>query len=351
MGYENRDYFRDGSYLRGAGFLDDSPTCKWLMIVTGVVFVLQILLTYRPSLEEFTTHFNQRTGVAVSDIDGNDFDGNGEFPGAAIDSNSMQDLMAGDLKRSHVQQWLQMDTAKVCQGQIWRLVTSAFCHDRMGIWHILMNMGMLYWFGRSVEATYGSKEFLLFYLAAAVLGSIGYMSLELYTGDRIPAIGASGAVMGVMCLFAMWNPGYTINWRYCIPVSITWLLVIYVAYDLHPVLLSLSGEHVGGGIAHAAHLGGLLFGFLYYRYDWQLSPTWNRIESKLSSTSRQNHRPTKKSHSHSRVPAPSTKLQQRLDVQLDEVLEKISREGQESLTERERKILNRASQRLQERKA
>ena len=140
MGYENRDYFRDGSYLRGAGFLDDSPTCKWLMIVTGVVFVLQILLTYQPSLDEFTVQLNQHTSLVASGIDGNEFDDEGEFSEAVVDPNFTQGLVTGAMKRSHVQQWFQMDTAKVCQGQIWRLVTSAFCHDRMGIWLSLIHI-------------------------------------------------------------------------------------------------------------------------------------------------------------------------------------------------------------------
>ena len=94
----------------------------------------------------------------------------------------------------------------VYQGQVWRLLTHAFCHDRYGVFHILFNMLFLYWFGCTLESMYGSREFLLFYLAAAVFAGLAFVGLDLYTGSRIPGIGASGAVMAVTMLYAMHFP-------------------------------------------------------------------------------------------------------------------------------------------------
>jgi len=207
---------------------------------------------------------------------------NYDADGVSID-NRLTDQEIAHLVRSSppvsiVQDWLKLDTDKVLKkGQIWRLLTGAFCHDRFGVWHILFNMLFLYWFGRFVEATYGSTEFLCFYLAAALVASVAFMGLELFTGDRHGAIGASGAVMAVVCVFAIWNPNYTIRWNFLFPIPIKIMVLIYVIFDLHPVLLALSGTVTHTGIAHAAHLGGLLFGYVYYKQNWRLLPYWNRV--------------------------------------------------------------------------
>ncbi len=111
------------------------------------------------------------------------------------------------MRTSIIQEWFELNPKKtVEQGQIWRLVTSTFCHDRYGLWHILFNMLLLYWFGQRLEQMYGSTEFLLFYLAAAVCASLAYVGLAYYDGSKVPAIGASGAIMGVMMLYVIFYP-------------------------------------------------------------------------------------------------------------------------------------------------
>ena len=362
MGFENRDYFRDGSYTRGgnATFMADAPMCRNILVVTVIVFLAQIFITrpatladYQQQIEQWTGDF-ERPHVADSDSD------EAEQP-SADDSQTYDDSQAYDAEMfmrsaprvSIVQDWLELDTAKVLgQGQVWRLITTAFCHNRFGIWHIVFNMLFLYWFGQFVEATYGSREFLCFYLVAAVVASFAYIGLELATGDRYPAIGASGAVMGVVCVFAMWNPNHTIRVYFLFPITIKFLLLFYVIYDLHPVLLSLAGTGGSTGVAHAAHLGGLLFGFLYYRYDWRLAPFWDRLMGLFGQRRIQGRirRSGLKVHQvAAEDPGPvkpeKTKADLRFDDQLDDVLKKITEQGQDSLTEREKKILVLGSQR------
>lgn len=149
MGFENRDYTRDGSYTRIAGgeaFLEDSPVCKWLIIATVTVLLLQIFWT-RPSNVRDLLAQGHSVGIEQSDV---------VLPPG---------LLMGLPKVSVVEEWFQLDTAKVVYGgQIWRLMTSAFCHDRFGVWQIAINLCLLFFFGRTIESLYGSKEFLLFYL-------------------------------------------------------------------------------------------------------------------------------------------------------------------------------------------
>ena len=136
-----------------------------------------------------------------------------------------------------------LDTNKVIeQGQVWRLLTHAFCHDRHNILHIVFNMLFLFWFGRTLESMYGSREFLLFYLTAAICAALAYVALDLYTGSPIPAVGASGAVMAVVMLYTMHFPTEEIYICFIIPIQMRWLMVIFVIWDLHPVLLALAGS-------------------------------------------------------------------------------------------------------------
>ena len=363
MGYENREYFRDGSYTRGGGgaFMDDAPMCKKILLVTVVVFVAQMFFT-RPAKLADVQHYVDRVQAELQEEEAlygpeTHYDADG----VAIENHrgtfDPEQMVSSMQPVSIVQDWLKLDTDKVLKkGQIWRLITSAFCHDRFGIWHIVFNMLFLYWFGQFVEATYGSKEFLCFYLVAALVASVAFIGLELFTGDRHGAIGASGAVMAVVCVFAMWNPNYTIRWNFLIPIQIRFLILLYVVFDLHPVLLALSGTATNTGVAHAAHLGGLLFGYLYYKEDWRILPYWNRA-SRMAGGIGAKNRVRKsnlrvydqdvnyESEAQGNRAAEKTKADIRFDEQLDEVLKKITESGQDSLSDREKKILTLGSQR------
>ena len=357
MGLENRDYVRDGSYSRGgdATFMADAPMCKRILIITVVVFLAQIFLTRPATMDDFQhrlEHIKQQYADHEEFMGGEvAYDENGVPYSAEDPAFDPEMFLSVAPQVSIVQNWLELDTEKVKRGQIWRLITNAFCHDRFGVWHIVFNMLFLYWFGQFVESTYGSTEFLCFYLGTALVTSLAYIGLEFATGDRHPAIGASGAVLGVVCVFAMWNPNHTIRLYFLFPITIKLLLLIYVIYDLHPVLLALTGNAIYTGVAHAAHLGGLLFGFLYYKNDWRLAP-W--VESSVSKIKGQRKRARARKAGF-RIFADSsqeqgnesgkTRADLRFDAQLDDVLKKISEQGQESLTEREKKILIRGSQR------
>ncbi|MEM0897056.1 MAG: rhomboid family intramembrane serine protease [Verrucomicrobiota bacterium] len=303
MGIADRDYTRHdysgrgsgagGLWSPGHGFW--TPVCKWLLIINIVVFLGQI--------------FTAQQGHIVT-------------------------------------AWLGLDTALVLKGQVWRLLTMAFCHDPYGLFHIVFNMLFLVWFGRTLERMYGSGEFLRFYLAAALVASIAQVGLDLVLGTRGGAIGASGAVMGVTMLYAMHYPRQKIYIWMIIPVEIRWIVLFYVLFDLHPVLLALAGQGQDDNIAHAAHLGGLAFGFLYHRFGWNLERVFllgGKVGPPGSSPKKKPARQPKSKKPKGPQPKFTVVRSDPMEERLNQLLDKIAAEGQSSLTEEEKKFLESAS--------
>ena len=224
----------------------------------------------------------------------------------------------------------------------WSIITYMFLHS--GIFHILFNMLGLWWFGRTLEQMYGSREFLWFYLVAAVISGLAYVALDLATNQGGAAIGASGSIMAVLCLFAWHFPTQTILVFFVIPLQIRWLVVIYAVFDFSPVLMQLAGEGGNDGIAHAAHAGGLIFGLCYGWKNWRLSSRfegWNRGTSWRRWKSWFRRRPKLALHRPNDLTS-----HQSTGTRLDELLSKISEQGEASLTPEERQFLIRESERL-----
>jgi hypothetical protein len=119
--------------------------------------------------------------------------------------------------------------------------------------------------------------------------------------------------------------------------------LFYVVYDLHPVLLQLSGDPSASGVAHAAHLGGLAFGYFYARNPFRLDPTMDRVRIWWKSKRRG-----------LRVVGTTAPAESRrsgkLAEQMDAILKKIGEQGEASLTAAERKTLERASRELRKRR-
>jgi membrane associated rhomboid family serine protease len=349
MGIYNRDYYRESPPRGNLVFESFTPVVKWLIIANVTVFLGQIFFVrnvpYSP-LEAMRKH-NPELDKLLADRDNGDAEADKKlkkkYPGIdKLVTQSDEDLAGMPEQRTSIlQEWFELDTAKVLGGQVWRLITHAVCHDRYSIWHIVFNMLLLYWFGCTLEAMYGSREFLLFYLVAAVAGAAAFVGLDLYTGSRIPAIGASGAVMGVMMCYTVLFPRQIIYVCWVIPIEMRWLMALYVIWDVHPVLLALSGDQVFGGIAHAAHLGGVAFGFFYARQHWRLEPVldsavlricWLRLRLR---------------NRHGLRIAPHSMPRHERDVdmeRIDELLQKITDSGKASLTEEECALLRKASE-------
>lgn len=139
-----------------------------------------------------------------------------------------------------------------------QLVTHMFTHDPRGFFHILFNMLNLYMFGKMLENIWGPKRFLNFYLMCGLGAAALHLLIQYLTNTTGLAIGASGAVMGVMVAFAYLFPNTPLYMMFFpFPIKAKWLILGLVAIDLFGGLGVYSS-----GIAHFAHLGGALTGFI-----------------------------------------------------------------------------------------
>lgn len=260
-------------------------------------------------------------------------------------------VFVGQLINGGVTKWLALTTEDTFpKWQVWRLLTYAFCHDTRNVLHLLFNMVCLWFFGRVVQDRLGSREFVAFYLLAAVVAGLSYLGLHTgFLRDHSLVTGASGAVMAVMALFAMWYPRQQVLLFGVLPIEIRWLVAAYVVIDTIPVWSALFGRAGPGsdGVAHAAHLGGLLFGFAYHIFEWRLShwlsfrrvPAWWRDRERRRSV---------------RLYSPESEAldspeENDLDERVDDILRKIHEHGEASLSDRERRVLSEASRRYRER--
>ena len=169
----------------------------------------------------------------------------------------------------------------------WQPVTHMFMHG--GFWHLFFNMYTLFIFGSVLERVWGTKKFLIFYFltglgAAAVHTGVEWIQVQHWLGQAAegsvvaqnsihmmkmtPTVGASGAIYGVLMGYAMLYPDSVLTLIFP-PVSMKakWFVLIFAAIEL---LTGVTGT--GGGIAHFAHLGGLIFGFLLIWY-WKRNHT------------------------------------------------------------------------------
>jgi len=153
---------------------------------------------------------------------------------------------------------------------VWQLVTYGFLHG--GIAHIFFNMFGLFIFGGAVEMAFGRNRFLLYYFVCLVTAALAHLLVvHFFTGGFYPTIGASGGVFGVLLAFGMLYPHQRVVLLFPpIPMP-AWLFV--TGYGLLELLLGVTGT--ASGIAHFAHLGGMLGGIvliLYWRGKFPFKP-------------------------------------------------------------------------------
>lgn len=298
MGFQDRDYYREeqpGVSIRGP-----RTVIGWIILINVVIFFVDGLIT--------------------------------PFNKAAPNSLGINDFLAlhvGDLAKP----WLW-----------WRFLTYGFAHASFGTvpgahWHIVGNMLGLFFLGRSVEQFYGHREFLRFYLTTIVAAGLIWALAGLLAGApaQQSAVGASGAVVGVVILFALNFPRQTLLLFFVIPVP-AWLVgVLIVVSDLFTAM-----DSEGSRIAWQAHLAGAGFAFLYFRNRWNLT----RISGNWFSTSWFKRRPKLRVHNPRDEAPPNDDLSDRVD----KILEKIHLQGEGSLTAKERRMLKNASRQYQKKR-
>lgn len=210
---------------------------------------------------------------------------------------------------------------------LWQPLTYMFLHDPLtsragpGIFHILFNMFILWMFGGDVARRLGPRSFLKLYLGAGVLAGLFYAGFALSGYAETPCVGASGCVMGVLVYAALLDPNRTVLLMFIIPIRMRTLVWILVGMDL--LYFMTQGDT---GVAHSAHLGGALFGFLYFRYAHHVDRFFARRE----------------------IETEQSRLRKEAEMraEVDRLLDKIHREGLGSLSEREKRFLKRSSSRF-----
>jgi membrane associated rhomboid family serine protease len=217
----------------------------------------------------------------------------------------------------------------------WQYLTAGFIHSPRDFQHVLFNMIALFFFGRAIEETYGSKEFLWLYLVMIVFSSVVWDVANKLTGTHLAvSFGASGAVSGTVILFALNYPRATILLFFVIPMP-AWLAgVLFVGMDMLGAFGGRPDEH----IAFSAHLAGAAFAFAYYEQRWNLSRLTQNLHWPKSLFRRK-----PRLHVH----RPEEDAKPGLNQEVDRILEKISSQGEASLTASERHTLEAASREYQ----
>jgi len=150
----------------------------------------------------------------------------------------------------------------VTEGRVWTLVTSVFSHNML--FHLLVNMFVFYGFGSTLETIMGHKRFIAFYLMAGIVASLGhcFVSSFLLHEPGLPALGASGAVAGVIVLFSFLFPKEKLLLLGLIPMPAFVGAILFVGLDIWGLVAQTQGSSLP--IGYGAHLGGAFFGVFYY---------------------------------------------------------------------------------------
>jgi len=145
--------------------------------------------------------------------------------------------------------------------QLWQLVTYSFLHG--GLAHIFFNMFALYMFGSDIERLFGSRFFAAYYFVAVLAAAVCHLVVTAWMGGPpLPTVGASGGVYGLLLAYGLYFPNRQLMLLFPpIPMRARTFVIVYAVLEL---VLGVTGT--AAGVAHFAHLGGMLGGYLMIRY-------------------------------------------------------------------------------------
>lgn len=209
---------------------------------------------------------------------------------------------------------------------IWQPATYLFLHG--GTFHLLMNMFILWMFGSELERTWGTREFVKFYFIAGIGAGLVNVLFSIFNPAtwQTPIIGASGAIYGILVAYAILFPNRLVYIYFLIPVKVKFLVIFLIAIEF-------MSTYRADGVAHFAHLGGALFGYLYLKHNlrsklgkWSPAELIQRLKADKMAKKREEGN--------------------RIMDEVDSILDKINQIGYDNLTKREKKILDKASDKL-----
>ena len=320
MAYYERDYYRNPAHSRMPmrARMNMFSFTTWLIIINVVVFVLGALMrNWAPVV------FNPMAGYAVP--------------------------------MSPLQYWGHFSAELAIERlQLWRFITCQFLHANL--MHLLMNMLGLYFFGPMVESFLGSRRYLAFYLLCGVAGALTYLILlsggALVGYDWVPLVGASGGIFGILLAGAHVAPDTRVM-LLIPPIPLKLRTLAWVLFGIAALTVLSGGANAGG---QAAHLGGAVLGLLLIR-----RPHWLDVFARFSLPRPSSGRggggrgggmgvgrggggrsqPFWRSRAKNGAKPDADAA---LDREVDHILEKVNRHGLQSLSGKEKRTLQRASE-------
>jgi membrane associated rhomboid family serine protease len=231
----------------------------------------------------------------------------------------------------------------------WQLLTYMFVHGGFG--HLFFNMLALWMFGMELESTWGSRKFLFYYLVCGVGAGVANLLIAPLFGQAAPTVGASGAVFGVLLAFGLLYPDRLIYLYFLLPIKAKYFIAGYIGLEL---FYGVTGTT--DGIAHVAHLGGAAVGFLFILIDRGLLPGrgviekvsgWKTGRSAAGSDGWRGIREVRDAKFYDITTGRERDNDPEITQEVvDEILDKINREGYQSLTDDEKRVLNEASKKI-----
>jgi len=205
---------------------------------------------------------------------------------------------------------------------IWQPVTYMFLHG--GFFHVLLNMFGLWMFGTELEMIWGKKEFLKFYFVTGI--GAGIISVIIQPTSTIPIIGASGAIYGILLAYGMRFPERVVYIYGLFPIKVKYLVLIFGGIEFFSSITPSTD-----GIAHFAHLSGMIIGYFYLRY-FMKNNYFGRNNFGLKDIPKMLNdlivyfKAKKKNRSEKK----------NSQMEIDDILEKLSKEGYDKLTKEEK---------------
>jgi membrane associated rhomboid family serine protease len=259
-------------------------------------------------------------------------------------------------EKSIVGQWLAFDSRNISPLLPMQLFTYQFLHG--GVWHLLVNGLGLFFIGRALEQAIGRREIIGLYLVSGVVGALFQLGFAAVFPAQfaVPMVGASGAVFGFMGVLARLFPHREVYLLlfFVLPIrlKLNWVFWGFFAIAIYSILVAIRTE-AGDSVAHAAHLGGLLYGAFYVAKLvrngglMRFFPGMPRIRfvsdgspKGSAATHRRNWRKPRV------VDAAEVAEGDFMSREVNPILDKISEQGIQSLSERERKILDKARSKM-----
>jgi membrane associated rhomboid family serine protease len=258
---------------------------------------------------------------------------------------------------SNIEYWLMLTPEGLSHACLWQLITFQFLHATL--WHLAFNLFALWCFGTFVENVLGKSRFLVALLGCGVLGGMlqGSLMMLFPRWYGFPVLGASAGISGLIAIFVMIDPHAQIRLQLVLPVKAIYFLWLSLAVSLFFTIFPAGSDNV----AYASHLGGMLAGIAWVKLGWHhdyIRLPWEGMLANWRQWEPFHRRRRKRELVRAASvklgkwpPAPSEPVadpppEEFISREVDPILDKISAHGIQSLTDRERKILESARKRM-----